>query len=91
MTRFEKEEWKVSPRDRMRVFDTEIGRLVEELTGLDTRFRFAYEKPGIAVTIDRNCATSSILLGLRTTASGRSTWVGRLRLRRRAPVAGAGS
>lgn len=27
MTRFEKEEWDVSPRDTMRVFDTEIGRL----------------------------------------------------------------
>lgn len=27
MTRFEKEEWRVTPRDRMRVFDTSIGRL----------------------------------------------------------------
>lgn len=26
MTRFEKEEWRVTPRDRMRVFDTSIGR-----------------------------------------------------------------
>ena len=35
------------------VIVTDRGRLVEELTGLDTRFRFAYEKPGIAITIDR--------------------------------------
>jgi predicted amidohydrolase len=27
MTRFEKEEWKVSPSDRLRVFDTELGRI----------------------------------------------------------------
>ena len=27
------------------------GRSVEELTGLNTRFRFAYEKPGIAIAI----------------------------------------
>jgi autotransporter translocation and assembly factor TamB len=34
------------------------GRLVEDLTRLNTRFRFAYEKPGVAVTIDEFAANA---------------------------------
>jgi hypothetical protein len=35
------------------------GRLVEDLTGLNTRFRFAYEKPGVAVSIAELSANAS--------------------------------
>ena len=31
------------------------GRLVEDLTRLNTQFRFAYEKPGIAISIRQFC------------------------------------
>ena len=34
------------------------GRLVEDLTRLNTRFRFAYEKPGIAISIGEFSATA---------------------------------
>ena len=35
------------------------GRLVEDLTQLNTQFRFAYEKPGIAISIDRMSAVAA--------------------------------
>src|SRR5687768_7514311 len=35
------------------------GRLVEDLTRLNTRFRFAYEKPGIAISIGQLSAVAS--------------------------------
>jgi autotransporter translocation and assembly factor TamB len=34
------------------------GRLVEDLTRLDTKFRFAYEKPGIAISIREMAASA---------------------------------
>ena len=35
------------------------GRLVEDLTRLNTRFRFAYEKPGIAISIGQLSANAA--------------------------------
>src|SRR5687768_8272569 len=35
------------------------GRLIEDLTRLNTRFRFAYEKPGVAITIGQLSAVAS--------------------------------
>ena len=35
------------------------GRTLEDLTGLDTQFRFAYEKPGIAIAIARFSADAA--------------------------------
>jgi hypothetical protein len=43
------------------------GRLVEDLTGLDTHLRFAYEKPGIAVSI-RNLSAKTAGSAIRTLA-----------------------
>ena len=39
-----------------RVIVNDRGRLVEDLTRLNTQFRFAYEKPGIAISINRMSA-----------------------------------